>query len=149
MKQNIDTDLINAKFDIIEKNLNLLDEISKETEEIFLNNFKDIQATKHCLQECIEACIDISNHIISRERLQRAENYTEIFEILEKSNIIDKKLSVKLQDMAKFRNLVVHQYGKINEEELYSIIKDDIGDIEEFERQIIRYIDKDKSKLKK
>ncbi|MBR9690842.1 DUF86 domain-containing protein [Candidatus Woesearchaeota archaeon] len=140
-KKEIDKDLINAKFDIIEKNLELLDEIGSENKEDFVKNFRDIQATKHALQESIESCIDISNHIISRRRLERAESYTEIFEILDKNEIITKKLSLKLQAMTKFRNLLVHQYGRVNEEELFSIIKEDIKDIEEFQKQIIKFLE--------
>lgn len=138
--KTIDTDLINKKIDIIQRNLELLNEISKETEEDFISNFKDIQATKHSLQESIESCIDISNHIISKKGYKRAENYAEIFDILSKNKIITSSLSKKLQDMSRFRNLLVHQYGKIDESELYQIITEDITDINEFLKQIIKLL---------
>lgn len=136
--KDIDFELINAKIDIIEKNINLLKEISKEDEENFISNFRDIQAAKHSLQEIIESCIDISNHIISSKGFQRAENYAEIFKILSNKKIIPEKLSKKLQDMTKFRNLLVHQYGKVNEEELYSIMSEDLKDVEEFIKVILK-----------
>ena len=146
--KDIDFELINAKIDIIEKNLNLLKEISNEEEENFISNFRDIQAAKHSLQESIESCIDISNHIISSNGFQRAETYSEIFEILSKKKIIPEKLSKKLQDMSKFRNLLVHQYGKVDEEELYSIMKEDLKDIEEFVKTILKLNTPPKNKNK-
>ncbi len=52
-----------------------------------------------------------ANHIISSKGLRRAEEYREMFEILEEEGIINKKLASKLQDMSSFRNLLVHRYG--------------------------------------
>ncbi len=44
--------------------------------------------------------------------LERAERYSEMFEILGKRGIIDQELASKLADMTGFRNLLVHGYAK-------------------------------------
>ena len=101
----IDKDLVQGKIDIIERNLDFLGGYKNYNVEEFLKSYKDVQALKYSLFETIEACIDIASHIISVENYERAESYAEMFEILEKHNVIGAKLSVKLSNMARFRNI--------------------------------------------
>lgn len=43
--------------------------------------------------------------------------------------------------MAKFRNLLVHFYWNVNDEEIYKIIQTELDDFSEFIRQIsIKYL---------
>jgi len=136
----ISSDIINAMIDIIEENMRLIKEIRSQDFELFSKNFRDIQAAKHSLQESIEACLDIGNHIISEKGFQRPENYRDIYKILEEKGIIDSVLSEKLQEMAQFRNLLVHRYSKIDTKRVYDIMSEDIKDIQEFEKKILKYI---------
>ena len=133
----ISEEIIHAKIDIIEENLKLLKEISKEDFKIFSKNYRDIQATKHSLQEAIEACLDIGNHIIAEKGLKRAEDYKEIFEILEEQHIIEPHLSKKLQEMAKFKNILVHRYGELDLKQIFALICEDLNDIQEFVSNIL------------
>ena len=78
-----------------------------ETEE-FLESYEKIQASKHSLQEAIEACLDVSNHIIAAKGLERSESYSDMFLRLAEDDILNKQLADRLSDMARFRNLLVH-----------------------------------------
>jgi uncharacterized protein YutE (UPF0331/DUF86 family) len=42
--------------------------------------------------------------------------------------------------MAKFRNLLVHQYGRIDTRRLFIIMSKDLEDVEEFIKSILSYI---------
>lgn len=96
----ISNDVISAKIDLIEQNIKLLEELRLQGYESFLGNYRDLQAVKHSLQESIEACLDISNHIIAEKAFRRGEDYKDIFKILEEEGILDSPLSVRLQEMA-------------------------------------------------
>ncbi len=128
----IDEELIHAKIDIIEVNLKLLKEIRSQGFEVFSKSYRDIQAAKHSLQESIEACLDIGNHIIAERGYRRADDYKEIFEILEEEGRIESRLSKKLQEMAGFRNILVHRYGEIDLNRIYIVISEELEDIEKF-----------------
>ena len=110
----IDRELVEEKFDIIDRNLDFLEEFKKIDKDLFLKSYKDIQAVKYSLLEIIECCIDIANHIISAKGFRRAEEYREIFEILGEEKVINKNIASRLQDMASFRNLLVYRYGEID-----------------------------------
>jgi len=52
--------------------------------------------------------------------------------------IISKELSKKLINMAKFRNLLVHLYWKVDDEKIYEILQSELADFDEFIEQIAR-----------
>ncbi len=136
----INKDVVNAMIDMIDENIRLIEEIRSQGYESFSGSFRDIQAAKHSLQEAIESCLDIGSHIIAEKGFRRPEDYKEIFIVLEEEGIIENALSTKLQEMAQFRNLLVHRYGKIDLKRVYIIMSDDLKDIQEFAKSILKYI---------
>ncbi len=136
----ISSEIINAMIDLIDENIRLIEEIKSQGYESFSSNLRDIQAAKHSLQESIEACLDIGNHIIAEKGLRRAEDYKDIYKVLEEEGIIDTELSSRLQEMAQFRNLLVHRYGKIDTKRIFIIMSEGLGDIKEFVRKVLDYI---------
>lgn len=88
----------------------------------------------------MEACIDIANYIISVKSFRRAEEYSEMFKVLKEEGILGKKLANKLEDMARLRNLLVHRYGEIDNRRVLEIIKHNLKDIEEFEKEIQKFM---------
>ena len=133
----IDRDLIQDKIDVIEKNLKFLDEYKSIEIEEFLSNYKDVQAVKYTLFEIIESCIDIASHIISVKGFERAESYADMFEILKKNNIIESELSSKLSDMARFRNILVHSYAKVDNSKVLTFVKEELIDVENFIKELL------------
>jgi uncharacterized protein YutE (UPF0331/DUF86 family) len=136
----ISSEVINAMVDLIDENIRLIEEIRSQGYDSFSNSFRDIQAAKHALQESIEACLDIGSHIIAEKGFRRAEDYKDIYKVLEEESIIDPILSAKLQEMAQFRNLLVHKYGKIDTKRVFVIMSEDLKDIQDFVKKILKYI---------
>ncbi len=136
----INKELIHGKIDIIERNITFLSIYKEKDENEFLNSYKDIQAIKYSLFEIIEACIDIASHIISAKGLQRAESYAEMFEILDNNDIIGTPLSKDLANMARFRNLLVHGYAKIDNSKVLMFTKEKLIDVENFIKEILELI---------
>ncbi len=136
----IDKNLIQAKIDIIEKNINFLAEYKESNKDKFLGSYKDVQAVKYSLLEIIEACIDIASNIISVKGFERAESYAEMFEILSKNNVIEYKLSKNLSNMARFRNILVHGYTKIDNSKVLAFVKEELIDVEYYIRALLELI---------
>jgi uncharacterized protein YutE (UPF0331/DUF86 family) len=127
----IDEELVERKKDIVFEDLVYL-----EDKDFDNPDFESVQAVKCSLQEIIEACLDIANRVIASRKLRRVEDYSEMFEILGEERIIDEKLAGDLADMAKFRNLLVHRYGDIENEELQRMLNEDLRDIRDYVDQI-------------
>jgi len=122
----------------IEKSVSILREFAPRKKEKLIQDAKSMGSIKYYLILAIEACIDISNHIIAKERLGVPESYSDCFKMLGNKSLISRGLSDKLIKMAKFRNLLVHLYWKIDEEKVYEILQSELTDFDEFIEQIAR-----------
>lgn len=135
---------LKQKLEIIEENKTYLE--SQKTEKIDPENFEKLQAVKHSLFEITEASIDIASHIIAAEGFQKPDEYAEMFSILSKNNVITEELSSKLKELARFRNLLVHRYGELEEEKLKQIINKDLKDVSDFATEIYRYMENEEER---
>lgn len=133
---DVNRKVIEGKIDVIERNLRFLEQYKEMGLKEFEKSYKDVQAVKYSLLEIVESCVDISNHIISVKGYRRAEIYSEIFQILGEEKVISKELSEKMQNMAKFRNLLAHRYGEIENKKILEILKKNLKDVKEFEKEI-------------
>lgn len=101
-----------------------------------------IASAKYYLVVSIEAVIDLSNYLIRQNKLRIPENYADTFKVLAESNVIEEDLSRRLMEMAKFKNRLVHIYWEVDDEVVYSIIKEDIKDVEEFLASYTEFLSK-------
>ncbi|NYB52391.1 MAG: DUF86 domain-containing protein [Methanobacteriaceae archaeon] len=133
-----DNESIQLRIDIIERNLAEIAKIVSEGYEQF--DYRNQLASKHALQESIESCIDIANHIIATMGFRRPNDYRDVFIVLEENDILNKELSAKLQAMASFRNLLVFRYADMDKIKLFKIMKIETNDFNDFIVQILGYI---------
>lgn len=49
-------------------------------------------------------------------------------------------LTKNLIKMTKFRNLLIHLYSKVDDEEIYNILKDNLNDINDYINEISKLI---------
>ncbi|MCL6639678.1 MAG: DUF86 domain-containing protein [Firmicutes bacterium] len=83
-------------------------------------------------QLAIECCLDIGSHIISSERLREPEDNKDIFVILVENKYLPAGDLENLKKMARFRNLIVHSYAKIDPEIVYGILQKNVVDLKRF-----------------
>ena len=136
----IDEEVVQGRIDLIMDNLDVLEEMALMDAPEFTDSKRDVLAAKHALQESIESSLDIAGHIIAAKGFRRPRDYKDIFKVLREENIIDEKLSVRLQEMAKFRNLLVHQYSVIENQRVHEILREDVNDIKEYVKHVLVYV---------
>ena len=129
---------LSQKFIQLENYLELLKEISEESEEAFLKNQIIIGSAKYYLLVSIECCLDVANHIIASQRLRAPTDYADSFTVLEEIGVFHQQLGQRLRQMAKFRNRLVHLYGEIDDKYVYEFLKTDVEDIRKFRKIIIK-----------
>jgi uncharacterized protein YutE (UPF0331/DUF86 family) len=98
------------------------------------------RATERTLQISIEACLDIGKHIIAEDRYRFPVDNKDVFSVLMEQGIISSALLPSLMDMARFRNLVVHDYGRIDDAIVYNILKRKLDDLEAYTQAINEYL---------
>jgi uncharacterized protein YutE (UPF0331/DUF86 family) len=86
----------------------------------------------------VQNCFDIAAHIISEKGLGVPGSTTEMFYVLGKNGYLDSGLTQKMVKAIGFRNLIVHEYGKIELEQVYEIAQNDINDLNEYLKAIFK-----------
>jgi uncharacterized protein YutE (UPF0331/DUF86 family) len=129
-------DRIVDKFGQLDDFLAILKGVGKTPLNEFLKNKILIGSAKYYLQVSIECCLDVANHIIATERFRAPRDYADSFKVLEENHVLDGNLGMKLGQMAKFRNRLVHLYGEIDDAYVYEFIGKDLQDIEGFKAVI-------------
>lgn len=132
-------DVLYNKISIIERCLIRIKEVYDSNPE----NLKDYTKQDSIIlniQRAVEACIDISMHIVSKKKLGIPQNSRDAFEVLNVNGIINDSLLNKIKGMIGFRNIAVHNYQKLNLEVLEKVIENHLGDFEEFVATVNKFI---------
>jgi uncharacterized protein YutE (UPF0331/DUF86 family) len=136
----VDKVLIGRKISELETYLNQIREFRKISVARYNKDWKTQRIVERTLQILIELCIDIANHLISDRGMRLPTSYSDTFRVLMEQGIISKYLYKKMENMAKFRNVIVHQYEDINSRIVVSILHKNIKDFEKYKQAIIKCI---------
>ncbi len=124
--------VVESKISSIKKYLKLLERYKKyEQREIEENpDFKG--AFERYLYLAAQATIDLAEAVIAFKDFRRPTTYTDAFYVLDEQEFISKELSEKLINMAKFRNIIAHDYEDVDFGIVYDAGQNRFIDIEEF-----------------
>ncbi len=135
----VNEDLLMTRLNKLTEYISFLDGIKKYTEIEYIKDPFIYGSSERFLHLAIECAIDIGNHIISDMRYRKPETNRDIFEILYENEVIPLELKENLSNMASFRNILVHDYIKLDRSLVYNIIVENLDDLRSFMKEIIAY----------
>ena len=133
-----DSDLILARAGSVRSHLKRVFEKRNVDLDGFLKDIDRQESILFNIQMAVHNCIDIAAHIISENGLGVSGSTTEMFYLLEKHGYLNHDLTGRMVKAVGFRNLIVHEYGKIELEQVYEIAQNDITDLNEYLKAIIK-----------
>lgn len=89
---------------------------------------KQDAAILNVLRAC-EQAIDLANHVIKSHRMGIPTSSAESFELLHKQLVIDRRLTEALKNMVNFRNIVIHEYQRVDLNIVKSVIISGLDDL--------------------
>lgn len=128
--------VIETKISHIQKYLKLLDRYKTFSEQDLEQNPDLRGALERYLYLATQAALDLGEAVIAFKDLRRPGTYTEVFYILREEELISEELSEKLVSMTKFRNIIAHDYEKVDFGITYDVLQNRLGDIDEFIKAI-------------
>jgi len=120
--------------------LRKLDGYAGIPEEEFLSNPEKLDGAKYNLIVAIEGAMDICNSIVARAGGRAPQDHADCFQVLGELDFLEEGFIERLKRMARFRNLLVHLYWRVDDKKVYSILKEDIRDIREYLKVINRSV---------
>jgi uncharacterized protein YutE (UPF0331/DUF86 family) len=124
---------IKDKIKEIEIYIEQLSKIRPNSFKKYEEDFKTKAACERYFERIAGSIIDLATIIIKERGLSNPEGDSEAFKILENEGIINKDLTKKLREIRGMRNIIAHQYGDIDDQIMYTAIKNEIiEDVKEF-----------------
>lgn len=99
------------------------------------------------LEVAIQACLDIAGHINAIMGLKRPrQRSAEVFINLGDEKVIDSNLANIMVKIIGYRNILVHEYLKIDRHQTYLNIQKGLDDLENFGKQIELFLERQKKR---
>lgn len=137
----VDAARVTALLQRIRDELAALGVFAARSDADLLDDDDALPAAKYRLIVMIEAAIDIADHVIASEGLRPSSSLADSFLSLQEAGWLDKDLATWLQDAARFRNLLVHQYADVDDDRVIEILRTRRGDLEGYVVEIARRIE--------
>ena len=119
--------------------LEKLEILSRLPEPTFVQDFTNVESTKHLLQVSVECCLDLGHHIIADEGYRTSTSYYDTFVVMHENGILPESFMPTLRQMVSFRNRVVHLYWDVDDATAYRILQENLGDFETFVGHILDF----------
>jgi len=91
-------------------------------------------------ERAIMACIDIGARLISLYNFPTASSYAEVFEVLNREGVLPWDISDAMADFARFRNVLVHEYFRIDPKIVHSKLQN-LDIFRRFARAIVKFLE--------
>ena len=128
-----------AKIDELDGYLRELEQVKPAS----LEEYKKIEkkrSSERLLQLSIECVINICALTVTGLRLGLPSEEDDLFERLEQAGIISPLMKETLRKMKAFRNILVHEYGRLDDQLVYELLQNRLDDFETFKREILEAI---------
>jgi uncharacterized protein YutE (UPF0331/DUF86 family) len=136
----VDEALILRKLSELDEYLQQAKEYDAITVAQYRGDWKIQRIIERTLQMMIETCVDIAGHIISEKGFRIPKSYSDAFLVLKENNVLSAELYSSAKKMAKFRNVVVHHYDKVDANIVVSILRKNIDDFLSYRDAIISFL---------
>ena len=105
--------------------------------EEYCSDLKTKAACERYFEKIVEAVVDLTFLIIKHNSFPVPEDDKQALDILAIHNIITPELAEKLKDAKGMRNVLVHQYGVIDDEKVFHAVKEELeGDVMQFLQEV-------------
>ena len=136
-----DREVVSSKLRFLREYLEDLKEYENVSLEIYQTRKKDQRFVERTLHLACECCLDIAAHLISRRGFREPRDNKDLFTVLYENQAIGVETHRSMVKMAKFRNIVVHDYARIDPGIVIGILRNDLKDLKLFAKEVLQYLD--------
>lgn len=134
----LDRERILAKLDELDGYIRELCQVVPESFAEYVEQGEKRRACERLLQISIECVIDVCGLFVSGLRLGLPAEEDDLFEKLEQSGLISSDAARRLRSMKGFRNILVHEYGGIDNSIVFTMATRGLRDFEVFKNEMLQ-----------
>lgn len=138
----LDRERILGRLDDLEQYLRELRQVAPASVE----EYRQVATRRACerlLQIAVEAVVDVCAMLVAGLRLGLPGEEDDLFEKLHAAGVLPADLKERLRRMKAFRNILVHEYARVDDRRVLEILQSGLRDFEEFGRQVLHTLRED------
>ncbi|BBO81333.1 hypothetical protein DSCO28_18990 [Desulfosarcina ovata subsp. sediminis] len=136
----VDENIILRKLSELEAYTSQIQDFRSISVDDYKNDWKSQRIIERTLQMMVESCVDIAGHIISDKKYRIPESYADAFIVLRENGIVDNKICRTMEQIAKFRNVIVHHYDRVDAEIVVGILRNRLKDFDKYKNAIVNWL---------
>lgn len=134
----VDPGRLRSLLDRMGEELQHLDRLATLESAALLEDSDRMAAVKYRFIVVIETAIDCCHHVIASEGLRAPADFADAFTVLAEAGMLPADLLPRMQDMARFRNLLVHGYARVDDGRVVEILRTRLDDVQAFRVALAR-----------
>ncbi|MCS3918909.1 DUF86 domain-containing protein [Fervidibacter sacchari] len=138
----VDRERILGKMAELDGYLNELRQILPKSFDDYVRSIEKRRACERLLQIAVEAVIDICAMLVQGLRLGLPAEEDDVFEKLAQHGVLSQKMVETLRRMKGFRNILVHEYGRVDDRIVFDVAVNRLCDFEDFKREVLATLQK-------
>ena len=132
----LNPDLVRTRCGDIEEAAQRLDTLRSMSREAFLTDPDAQDIAVRRLLMAVEAALNLCYHVSARQLRRVPDDFAGCFAGLGEAGLIAPALAMRLQAMARFRNLLVHMYWKVDYGRVFDLLEEGLEDLRAFGRSM-------------
>ena len=133
-------DKIRIRLEKLREFQHYLKEMREVTGDTLRNDIEMRCKAERFLELAVEACVDIAELLIIDQRLPTPEKASEAITILGDAKILDSEFAKEFSGIAGFRNILAHDYLKIDYDKVADKLNNHLDDFDTFSRQVAQFL---------
>ena len=132
----VDRERVLVKLDQLDQYLRELRTVAPHN----LEEYRRIQTKRSCerlLQVSIECVIDVCSLLVAVLRLGLPAEEDDLFEKLRQADVVSDEMRETLKRMKGLRNILVHEYARVDDGIVFEAVRTKLADFDEFKRQAL------------
>lgn len=140
----VDKKFVRHKISLIQNELKDLEKLKKYSLEEILGDFFKFNTLERIMEKIVIRAIDINQHLLlesATKEIETPKSYRETFLELAKLDVYPKNFAERIANSAGMRNILVHEYDKVDYSMIYSSIEDCLRDYHQYCQYVLDFID--------
>jgi len=134
----LDRERVLVKLDALHRYGQELQSVLPSNLEEYIASVEKRRATERLLQVSIECVLDICGLLVAGLRLGLPTEEESLFDRLAQGHVFSAKLIQTLRGMRRFRNILVHEYGQLDDKIVFGLAGRMSQDVEAFTSEVTR-----------
>jgi len=106
----------------------------------FLQSTTEQRAVERMFENAIQACSDLGQHVATRDFGYEGSTAKGAVRLLHQEGVLDEKTTKTLVAAIGFRNVLAHEYGRVDAAKVYETLQTGLEVYDTYSRQIAQWV---------